>query len=267
MIDIHHHLLFGLDDGSPDLETSLAMARIAVEDGITHVVCTPHASGVFAFDPALNADRIATLRETLAAESLDLTLGLGCDFHLSYDNITDALAHPAKFSINGATYLLVELPDFGLPPSLTDTFYQMQLAGITPILTHPERNPTLQKDHTRLVDWLRNGLLVQVTAGSLLGHMGKAAEKMSHQLLTDRWVHILATDAHNTTHRPPRMRAACDLVAKRYGQNYADLLCFENPQNIFAGTPLSPQEEPRNLFEEAEDIDAKKPWWKRLLRR
>ena len=267
MIDIHHHLLFSLDDGSPDLETSIAMARIAVEDGITHVVCTPHASGTFDFDPALNADRVAKLREALAAESINLTLGLGCDFHLSYDNITDALANPTKYSINATTYLLVELPDYGLPPSITDTFYQMQLAGITPILTHPERNPTLQKDPTRLADWLRTGMLVQVTAGSLLGDMGKTAEKMSHQLLTDRWVHILATDAHNTTTRPPRMRAACDLVAKRYGQNYANLLCTENPTNIFNGLPLGSQEEPRHLFEESEDIDTRKPWWKRLLRR
>jgi protein-tyrosine phosphatase len=264
MIDIHHHLLFGLDDGPPDLETSVAMAKMAADDGITHVVCTPHASGMFVYDSAAIAERLAALREALAAESVELTLGIGCDFHMSYDNIQEALAQPTKYAINGTIYLLVELPDFGLPRTLTDTFYQMQLAGITPILTHPERNPTLQKDTARLIDWLRNGLLVQVTTSSVLGQMGKEAERMSHRLLADRWVHILATDAHNLTTRPPQMRAARTLVAKRYGAKYADLLCVENPRAIFDGAALGEQEEPKNLFEDGEE---KKSWWKRLLRR
>jgi protein-tyrosine phosphatase len=264
MIDIHHHLLYGLDDGPPDLETSVAMAKMAVEDGITHIVCTPHASGMFGYDPARNAEHLASLRDALAAEAVPLTLGMGCDFHLSYDNIQEALAQPTKFSINGSAYLLVELPDFGLPRTLTDTFYQMQLAGMTPILTHPERNPTLQRDTGRLIDWLRNGLLVQVTTSSVVGQMGKEAEQMSHRLLSDRWVHFLATDAHNLTTRPPKMKAAYDLVAKRYGATYADLLCIDNPRAVFNGEPLGPQDEPRNLFQDNEE---KKSWWKRLLRR
>ena len=105
MIDLHHHLLFGLDDGSPDLETSLAMAQIAVEDGITHVVCTPHANSKYDFNPAINAEKAQALRERLAAEGIPLTIGLGCDFHLSYDNIQSALKHPVRYSINGLGYL------------------------------------------------------------------------------------------------------------------------------------------------------------------
>src|SRR6202000_2615080 len=115
----------------------------------------------------------------------------------------------------------VGAPDFGLPPPLTDPFYQFQIAGIPPILTHPERNPTLQRDTARLTDWLRNGLLVQVTAGSVLGHMGRDAEHRSARAPAHRWVHFLATDAHNTASRPPEMRAAHDLVAHRYGASYA----------------------------------------------
>ena len=111
---------------------------------------------------------------------------------------------PARFSINGLGYLLVELPDYGLPPGLTETFYQLRLAGLTPILTHPERNPTLQRSQQRMVDWLRGGLLVQVTADSVTGHKGKQAQRMAHELLENRWVHFLATDAHNTTSRPPK---------------------------------------------------------------
>jgi protein-tyrosine phosphatase len=260
MIDIHHHLLYGLDDGPPDLETSVAMARMAVDDGITHVVCTPHASGMFSYDPPRIAEHLAALREALAAEAVPLTLGIGCDFHLSYDNIQEALAQPAKFSINGSGYLLVELPDFGLPRTLTDTFYQMQLAGITPILTHPERNPTLQKDTARLIDWLRNGLLVQVTTSSVLGQMGKEAERMSHRLLSDRWVHFLATDAHNTTSRPPRIRDAHDLVATKYGASYAHALCLTNPLAVFLGKQFHVEEEPRGLFDDMPEPN----WWQRV---
>ena len=87
------------------------------------------------------------------------------------------------------------------------------MPGLTPILTHPERNPTLQTDQPRLMDWLRGGVLVQVTAGSVLGRMGRHAERMAHDLLANRWVHFLATDAHNTTSRPPKMREAFELVA------------------------------------------------------
>jgi protein-tyrosine phosphatase len=261
MVDIHHHLLFGLDDGAKDLETSIAMARMAAEDGITHVVCTPHANGQYEFSPEVNRQKADVLREHLAAEGIPLTLGLGCDFHLSYDNIQAALQDPARYSINGLGYLLVELPDFGLPNGLTETYYELQLAKSMPILTHPERNQTLQADYKRMVGWLRGGLLVQVTADSVLGKWGKKAEQLAHTFLANRWVNFLATDAHSLRGRPPRMREAHALVAKKYGQAYADLLCIANPTAVFNGTPLPPQEEPLHLYE---DMEAKSSWWSRL---
>ena len=116
MVDIHHHLLPGLDDGAKDMETSVAMARLAVADGITHVVCTPHANNHFAFDPEVNAARTKELCARLAEQNIPLTLGRGCDFHLSFDNLKQAQADPARFSINGLGYLLVEVADYGLPP-------------------------------------------------------------------------------------------------------------------------------------------------------
>ena len=208
MVDIHHHLLPGLDDGSKSFEVSVEMARLAAADGITHIVCTPHANGNYAFDPVVNAAKADELRKLLAAEHIGITLGRGCDFHLSYDNVRAAQADPARFSINGKGYLLVEVPDYGLPPGLTETFYELQLVGLTPILTHPERNPTLLSEPSRMADWLRGGVLIQVTADSLTGHKGKPAQRMAHDLLEKRWVHFLATDAHNTTSRPPRMHEA-----------------------------------------------------------
>ncbi|MDR3745179.1 MAG: exopolysaccharide biosynthesis protein [Acidobacteriaceae bacterium] len=253
MIDIHHHLLPGLDDGSDSMETSVEMARLAVAEGITHIVCTPHANNYYTFDPEANAAKADELRERLAAESLPLTLGLGCDFHLSFDNIQLALTDSKRFSINGLGYLLVELPDFGLPPGLTETYFQLRLAGMTPVLTHPERNPTLQKDSSRMIDWLRGGMLVQVTADALTGHKGKRAQQMAFELLDKRWVHFLASDAHNLGSRPPRMREAHDLVAKKYGADYARSLCVTNPLAVFQGKSFTVEDQPRGLVEEQKD--------------
>ena len=263
MVDLHHHLLPGLDDGSPDLATSVEMARMAEADGITHVVCTPHASSRFPFDPQRNTTLLNELRRALDQAGIRLALGLACDFHLSYDNVQDALAHPARYSINGHEYLLIELPDLSMPPNLQDTFYELRLSGLTPILTHPERNPTLQRDPDRMLPWLRDGLLCQVTAGSVLGEMGRTAEKLARRMLANRWVHFLATDAHNTTSRPPRMQKAHDLVARRHGAEYAEMLCLHNPMDVFEGRPLGEQS---MLGLDPEATPSSESWWQRLLR-
>ncbi len=264
MVDIHHHLLPGLDDGSPDLATSVAMARVAADDGITHIVCTPHASENFPFQPEIVAAKVSELRAALRAESISLTLSSGCDFHLSYENIQDALANPRKYTIGGLNYLLVELPDFGVSPNIGQSFYDLQVAGMIPILTHPERNATLQKDFGRMVEWMRAGLLIQVTTSSVVGDMGKTAQRLADTLLERRWVHFLATDAHNTTRRPPRMSEARARVAKRCGSSYADLICLGNPMAAFEGRPLPDQLPAEGVFEEAAGSGS---FWKRLLGR
>ncbi len=260
MIDIHHHLLYGVDDGADSLQTSVEMARLAVAEGITHVVCTPHANSYHAFDPEVNAAKARELRARLAEEALPLTLGLGCDFHLSLDNVKLALADPARYSINGLGYLLVEVPDYGLPPGLGETFYQLRLAGMTPVLTHPERNATLQNEPERLIEWLLGGLLVQVTADSLTGHKGRRAQQVAHDLLEKRWVHFLATDAHNIATRPPRLRETYELAGKKYGAAYAHSLCVTNPLAAFQGRPFEIVEQPRGL----EEAGKNPTWWQRM---
>lgn len=263
MIDIHHHLLWDQDDGSTSLALSLEMAQMAAEDGITHIACTPHANSYYDYDPLSVTAKIEELQQLLRQRNIPVTLGRGCDFHTSYDNIQLAHNDPTRFSLNSGGYLLVEIPDHALPPTLNEVFYQMQLDGVTPILTHPERNLTLQKDLPRLKEWLRSGVLVQVTAGSVTGRMGKTAQRMAHELLSKRWVHFLATDAHNVTSRPPRMREAMELVAEKYGSDYAHLLCVSNPLAAFMNKPMQPQLEPIDLYED----QAPRSWWRRLLGR
>jgi protein-tyrosine phosphatase len=264
MIDIHHHLLWDQDDGATSLDLSLEMARMAADDGITHIACTPHSNDHYSYTPEAIDAKIAELQRLLDKDGVHIKLGRGCDFHMSYDNIQQAHEDPRRFSINGGIYILVEVPDYALPRGLGETFYQMQIEGLTPILTHPERNPTLQKEPERIAEWLRGGVLVQVTAGSVTGRMGRRAEKMAHALLAKRWVHFLATDAHNATSRPPQMRDARDLVAEKYSSDYAHLLCVSNPLAAFMNNALPPQPEPLGLYEEEE---TGRSWWQRLLHR
>lgn len=248
MFDIHYHLLFDVDDGPKTIEESLALAEASLSEGVTHIVATPHANERFSFSPQVNRQRLAMLEERLA---LRLTLGLGCDFHLSYENIDDLRVDRTKYTINGSRYLLVEFPDFGIPISISDTFYEMFLAGIVPIITHPERNPTILAHPHRLADWLRGGCLVQITAGSLLGQFGRKPEKMAHELVRKNWVHFVASDAHSVKWRSPAMRGAYDLLKSGFGKETADRLCIGNPRAVFWGENMPGQPEPSNLFDES----------------
>lgn len=239
MIDIHHHLLFGLDDGSPDIETSVKMAEMASADGITHIVCTPHASADFAFQPEENATRFAQLQQAVTAKLGDkLILGLGCDFHLSYENITDALEHPTKYTINQKSYLLIEFPSMGIAPAMPDHVYGLVRAGMTPIITHPERNAAFIERPEKLNDYLQIGCLIQITGGSILGAFGRIPQRASMQLLEQDLVDIVASDAHNIDRRRPLLRAAYDEVTTNFGEDAAERLFVTTPRAAFYGESL-----------------------------
>jgi protein-tyrosine phosphatase len=263
MIDIHHHLLFGLDDGSKDIETSVAMAEMAASDGITHIVCTPHANHYYRFNPATNQEKLDQLRARLEGK---ITLGLGCDFHLSFENVDDALKNPTKYTINQKQYLLVEFADLAIPQQMTQVFYQLQVAGIHPIITHPERNLTIQKAPQRLDEWIHGGCLVQVTASSLTGRFGRTAMTFANKLLEEEKIHFLATDAHNLQSRPPLMKQTFNLVAKRCGAETAERLCVSNPRAAFFGEELPPQQAVVEAAAARSDL-GKQSLWSRLLKR
>jgi protein-tyrosine phosphatase len=247
MIDIHHHLIYGVDDGPHDLETSLRMARMAAEDGITHVVCTPHANDVYRYQPAVNEERFAELRERLFGT---IELSLGCELHVNADNVFEALANPPRFSINGGGYLLIELPGMVIPPHLTDTFFRLQAAGYTLVLAHPERYPALHSRPDILAEWMRHGCLTQVTASALYGRFGRNAETFANEMLARNWIHILATDAHNVDWRPPHLMHGYDYVADRAGAETANRLCIANPLAVAKGAPWPVQPEAIGLSDQ-----------------
>jgi protein-tyrosine phosphatase len=241
MIDIHCHLLPGMDDGPDSLDESLRMAEMAVADGITHLVATPHASDRYRFVPEVVQKR----RDEIQARIGDrLQLATGCDFHLSYENVEDARANPRKYTVNQKQYLLVEFANFSLPPSLDDTLHQLQLHGMEPIITHPERNGLLRGNPKRLEEWVQRGCAVQVTAVSLLGRFGEAAQFWAEAWLDQDLVHFIASDAHNTSSRSPQLRQAYEVVAKRRGEQVARALFHDNPLAAFEGRALPYMPEP-----------------------
>lgn len=235
MIDIHCHLLPGLDDGPRTMEESVAMARMAAEAGTTDIVATPHANLEFAFDPQRVAAKAA---ELAAAVGGIIRIHTGCDFHFSYDQIRDALAHPGKYTISGHQYLLVELPDLSIPQSAGEVLARLCAAGIVPVITHPERNRLLRSSWERLEDWVRTGCLIQVTAQSLFGRFGSDAKDFTGELLERDLVHFIASDAHDCEDRTPRLDEARDYVTRRFGMERATRLLVANPKAVLEGRPV-----------------------------
>jgi len=235
MVDLHCHILSGMDDGARSFEESLAMAEMAIADGITHVVATPHASPEFRFDQAKVRREAEKLQAALGNK---LNLATGCDFHLSPENISALKKTRSPFCIHQKDYLLVEFNEFAIPPAMDQKLYEIQLAGLRPIITHPERNAILRAQPERLEKWIRNGCYGQVTGGSLTGAFGSNIETASLEWIAQGLVHFIASDAHNTTSRPPKLLAAYRVVKKEFGNGKAEALFVDNPLAAFEGHGL-----------------------------
>jgi len=235
MVDIHSHVLPGLDDGARTVEESLDMLRLAAARGTTDIVATPHANDVFAFDPL----RVEETFHDLAERSIGIiNLHLGCDFHLNYDNLRDALNDPPKYSVNHGRYLMVELPDLISVSSIRQTLSHLTRAGILPVITHPERNLSLQPNLRALENWVRDGCFLQVTGQSFLGRFGREAQRAAEWLMHAGLVHFVASDAHDCSDRPPDLSGAYKHVASRYGARRADALFIDNPTAVLWGDSI-----------------------------
>jgi protein-tyrosine phosphatase len=235
MVDVHCHILPGLDDGPEKMEESVAMAESAIADGITHVVATPHSSGDYAFDYV----RVRQVRDELQTRiGKRLTLATGCDFHMSVENLVALRADAPRFCINQHGYLLVEFSEFSIPPSTDRALHEMQLMDIRPVVTHPERNAIVHVQPGRLAEWVRLGCYVQVTGGSITGDFGTRPQEVALRWIGQGLVHFVASDAHNTRRRPLKLRAAYDIVRKRFGEQKARALFVENPMAAFEGRDL-----------------------------
>ncbi|MFQ5724260.1 MAG: tyrosine-protein phosphatase [Terriglobia bacterium] len=234
MIDIHSHFLPSLDDGAKSVEEAVAMIEMAAGDGTTHLVGTPHCNDRFAFSPERNRALLGELQKRVGNGVVLLS---GCDFHLSYQNLERVLTEKATYTLNQGTYLLTEFANYGIAPQTLNIFHRLRLNELVPIITHPERNRLLLREKLlrRLVEM---GCPVQITAGSLTGRFGAEAQQAAERLLTERLVHFVASDAHDTRGRPPRLSRARARVAEKYGEEVARALFVENPRAALDSRPL-----------------------------
>ena len=224
-----------MDDGPESFEIAFAMAEMAIEEGITHIIATPHATQNYPFIPNLVRQRCDEIQAKFKGR---LVVASGCDFHLNFENLQEIRRDPERFTLNQKNYVLVEFADFSIPPALDQSLHELKLAGLHPMITHPERNPLIRAQPERLSKWLQQGCYVQVTAQSLLGRFGKAAQEVAEDWLDAGAVHCLASDAHNVTSRPLRLKEAFDELAKTRGEALAQALLVDNPLAVFDGNPL-----------------------------
>jgi protein-tyrosine phosphatase len=268
LIDLHCHVLPGIDDGAKDLETSLAMARMASSDGISTIACTPHIlPGVYNNIGAAIRQAVARLRESVSEAEIPIRLVAGADVHIAAD-LDVQLGNGRALTLNDSRYLLLEPPHHQLPRRLPDLIFGLQAAGYVPIVTHPERLSWIEGHYDLIKRLVRNSVLMQITAGSLMGRFGRRPRYWAERMLDDGLCHLLATDAHDTKQRPPRMAEARELVAQRLGQDEATHLVLTRPWGIL--NDLSPADLPPPLSARApqteSDAEALSAWGNILKR-
>jgi len=237
-VDIHCHLLPGLDDGPANWDQTLTMARAAVEHGLVWVVATPHQGGRYTENtPARIQSVVQEAKRKLEEHQIPLQLFAGADVRID-ETLVERVQNKEVQPIADGRYLLLELPHdvyFPLQGLLND----LRRLGITGILTHPERNHAIIRRPELLNEILQAGALVQITAGSITGAFGAVVRRFSEELLLSGKVHVVATDAHGHNGRPPHLGDAHRQIARLLGRDTADILCRRNPARIVLG--LAPQ--------------------------
>lgn len=240
MIDLHCHMLPGIDDGAPDLETALAMARIAVADGITMTACTPHIyPGLFENTAESIAQAMAALQTDLQQAGIPLELTYGADIQL-VPELVQCLRGGSYPTIHGSRYFLFEPPHHTVPVRFEESIFDAMTSGFVPVITHPERLTWLDDEHYPwFVAAARQGAWLQLTAGAVTGRFGRRARYWAERFLDDGLVAILATDAHEPEHRPPLLAEGREAAAARVGPEEADRLVIGRPKAVIQNCPAS----------------------------
>lgn len=260
MIDLHCHLLPGIDDGASDLSVSLEMARALVADGVSIVACTPHIlPGLYHNSGPQIREATARLQQILAQEGIPLQLTTGADNHIVPDFLAQLRAGHL-LSLANSRYVLVEPPHHVAPPRLEDFFFNLLVAGYVPILTHPERLTWINSHYEAVQRLVQGGVWMQITAGSLAGIFGRSARYWGERLLDEGCVHILATDAHDVSRRHPNLSQGRELAAKRVGDVEAQHLVVTRPRGVLLNDVPSNVPRPESAGSHcAEDAGVSRP--------
>ncbi|WP_295455966.1 CpsB/CapC family capsule biosynthesis tyrosine phosphatase [uncultured Thiodictyon sp.] len=260
MIDLHSHLLPGVDDGAPDLATSLAMARVAVSDGIEVMACTPHIyPGLYENQGTAIRQAVAELQTHLDEAGIALRLSLGADAHIAPD-LLDGLRSGRVPTLHDSRYFLLEPPHHVAPPRLEETVFNLLTAGYVPVITHPERLSWIEEHYEVFVELARKGAWLQVTSGSLTGRFGSGAQYWAERLLDEGWVHILATDAHGVERRPPLLAEGRRAAERWVGAEEAGRLVTTRPRGILENSGPESLTAALSLVNMADRAPA--PWWR-----
>lgn len=234
MIDIHCHILPGVDDGATDLAEASAMAKAAAADGIAEIVATPHWTERERLAAPEWRSRFAELGSELESLHLPIRIHLGAELPLEPD-LPSLAARGTLPTLAGGPYVLVEPPFTMLPGYVEQILFELQALGLRPIVAHPERCATLQMGLRRLFVLVGRGVLVQLNAGSLTGHYGGRAQSVARELLRQGLAHVIASDGHDSTGRPPLLSPALAEAAQIIGEAGTRLLVIDNPTAILAG--------------------------------
>jgi len=232
MIDLHSHILPGCDDGARDLRTAIAMARIAVSDGVRIMACTPHIMpGLYNNETVGIRARIDDLQKSLVEEGIGLKLVMGADVHVAPD-LVDKLKAGVVPTLHGSRYFLLEPPHAVVPPNFEKLVQRLLDAGYVPVLTHPERL-SWAVSHYAIIDRVnRAGCLMQITASSVIGGFGARAQTLALRMLDERRVDIIASDGHGDHGRIPGLSKVRQFVSDRYGSELAETLVLRKPAQI-----------------------------------
>lgn len=237
-VDLHVHVLPMFDDGPMGMEGSLALCRALVADGVCTAVASPHQLGIHEDNGrARLLPACERLNRRLMEAGVPLDVLPGGDVRIEADLLDRLDSGQAMTVADGGKYLLVELPH-EVVFDLGDVIFDLARRGITAILTHPERHGRLARRVPLLRRWVRQGLRLQITAASLTGEMGEGPARAAWELLERGLVHLVASDAHAIDRRPPRMRAAYELVRDRVGPVPATRLFHDHPADVLAGRPI-----------------------------
>ncbi|WP_322551813.1 CpsB/CapC family capsule biosynthesis tyrosine phosphatase [Priestia megaterium] len=236
MIDLHCHILPGIDDGAQTMEDSLDMARKAISEGIYTIIATPHhQNGKYINEKNEILQRVATLNERLLQDNIPLTILPGQEIRI-YGEIIEDYRNGKILTLNSTNkYVFVEFPSSQAPRFAERLLYDIQAEGLTPIIVHPERNSRLMENPDILYNLVNKGAMTQVTASSLTGRFGKKIKKFSFDLINANLTHMIASDAHNISGRNFQMKEASELISIEYGMDM--LYMFqENAESIVNGS-------------------------------
>ena len=264
MLDLHCHILPGIDDGATDLDMALQMARIAADDGIHTIACTPHIyPGMYDNNADGIRAAIAAFQAELDHRGIALRLVEGADVHLDL-NLVGGIRAGRVPTLAGSRYLLLEPTHHVAPPRFEYTVFQLMVAGYVPVITHPERLSWIEGHYGVFQRLVKGGAWMQITAGSTTGRFGKRPRYWADRMLDERLVHILATDAHHPRRRPPLLAEGRDAAARRVGEQEATHMVLTRPQGIVDNVEpgaLSP------LRAQPEEVTDRPAFWRRLFGR